>query len=71
MIISSNKEQNNKCNFICTKLEALESNLLVVDWVIYYGGGGGIYYAKLEALESNSNLLFPGWGNLLHKTGSS
>ena len=26
--------------------------------VIYPGGGGVIYYTKLEMLESNSNLLF-------------
>ena len=31
------------------KVEVLESNLLVVDWVIYQGGGG-IYYMKLELL---------------------
>ena len=55
-----------------TKLEVLESNLLVVDWVIY-SGVGVIYYIKLEVLESNFLVVYKGkllWlgggGYLLH-----
>ena len=56
------------------KLKVIESNLLVVDWVIYWGGGV-IYYTKLKILQSN--LLAVDWeiyywgGNLLHKIGNT
>ena len=62
--------KNQQLGNMAAKVEIVHiiHNALVL-CVIDPGGGGVIYYTKLELLESN--LLVVHWGKLLHETGNA